>query len=88
MIQLGLAGRRKKFSLSGFGTGQKAENLTTVPPAGDDTSIKIRREHSDSWPTPFDFNFMTRPFRRHGNAILYIRASLEKKKKYRRDTSI
>src|SRR6266699_3597176 len=32
--------------------------LATVPPAGDDAFIRIRRS-ALSWPTPFDFNFMT-----------------------------
>jgi hypothetical protein len=29
-----------------------------VPPEGDDASIQVRRSIL-SWPTPFDFNFMT-----------------------------
>lgn len=42
-----------------FGSAQaEAENLIAVPPAGDDASIQIRRSVL-SWPTPFDFNFMT-----------------------------
>jgi hypothetical protein len=42
-----------------FGSARtEAENLTTVPPAGDDASIQIRRSIL-IWPTPFDFNFMT-----------------------------
>ena len=36
----------------------EAENLATTPPAGDDALIQIRRSVL-SWPTPFDFNFMT-----------------------------
>jgi len=36
----------------------EAENLAAVPPAGDDAFIEIRRSVL-SWPTPFDFNFMT-----------------------------
>ncbi|HEV3098673.1 MAG TPA: hypothetical protein VGY75_03050 [Candidatus Udaeobacter sp.] len=54
--QLALADREKVFP---FGSARtEAENLTTVPPAGDDASIQIRRSIL-SWPTPFDFNFMT-----------------------------
>jgi hypothetical protein len=36
----------------------EAENLATAPPAGDDALIEIRRSIL-TWPTPFDFNFMT-----------------------------
>src|SRR5213083_2735564 len=36
----------------------EAENLAAVPPAGDDASLTVRRSVL-SWPTPFDFNFMT-----------------------------
>jgi hypothetical protein len=54
--QLGLADGGKVFP---FGSARtEAENLTTVPPAGDDASIQIRRSIL-SWPTPFDFNLMT-----------------------------
>ena len=54
--QLALADRGKVFA---FGSARtEAENLTTVPPAGDDASIQIRRSIL-IWPTPFDFNFMT-----------------------------
>jgi hypothetical protein len=54
--QLGLANGGKVFA---FGPVQtQAENLATVPPAGDDALIEIRRSVL-SWPTPFDFNFMT-----------------------------
>src|SRR6266700_3639715 len=54
--QLGLADRGKVFA---FGPPRsEAENLTAVPPAVDDASIEIRRSVL-SWPTPFDFNFMT-----------------------------
>lgn len=34
------------------------DHLATVPPAGDGASLAIRRSVL-SWPTPFDFNFMT-----------------------------
>jgi len=54
--QLGLADRGKVFAFGPLRS--KAENLTAVPPAGDDASIEIRRSVL-SWPTPFDFNFMT-----------------------------
>ena len=54
--QLGLATGGKVFA---FGPPRsEAENLTTVPPAGDDAFIRTRRS-ALSWPTPFDFNFMT-----------------------------
>ena len=54
--QLGLADDGKVFA---FGPSQsEAEDLSTVPPAGDDASIEIRRSVL-SWPTPFEVNFMT-----------------------------
>jgi len=54
--QLGLATGGKVFA---FGPPRsEAENLAAVPPAGDDAFIRIRRS-ALSWPTPFDFNFMT-----------------------------
>ena len=54
--QLGLATGGKVFA---FGPPRsEAENLSTVPPAGDDASIEIRRSVL-SWPTPFEVNFMT-----------------------------
>src|SRR6266480_5635799 len=54
--QLGLADDGKVFA---FGPSQsEAEDLSTVPPAGDDASIEIRRGVL-SWPTPFEVNFMT-----------------------------
>jgi hypothetical protein len=34
------------------------DKLATAPPAGDEAFITIRRS-TLSWPTPFDFNFMT-----------------------------
>jgi hypothetical protein len=54
--QLALADRGKVFA---FGSVRsEAENLATTPPTGDDALIEIRRSVL-SWPTPFDFNFMT-----------------------------
>jgi hypothetical protein len=54
--QLGLANGGKVFA---FGPARsEAENLAAVPPAGDEAFIEIRRSIL-SWPTPFDFNFMT-----------------------------
>jgi hypothetical protein len=54
--QLALADRGKVFA---FGSVRsEAENLATAPPTGDDALIEIRRSVL-SWPTPFDFNFMT-----------------------------
>jgi hypothetical protein len=54
--QLALAAGGKVFA---FGPPRsEAENLVASPPAGDDASVTI--EHSIlSWPTSFDFNFMT-----------------------------
>jgi hypothetical protein len=43
--QLALADRGKVFAFGPVRT--EAENLATVPPAGDDASIEIRREHSE-----------------------------------------
>jgi hypothetical protein len=54
--QLALADRGKVFA---FGSVQtQRENLATVPPAGDDAFIQVRRSVL-SWPTPFEVNFMT-----------------------------
>jgi hypothetical protein len=54
--QLGLADSGKVFA---FGPPRsEAESLATVPPQGDDPFVQIRRSIL-SWPTPFDFNFMT-----------------------------
>jgi len=54
--QLALADREKVFA---FGPVRaEADNLATVPPAGDDASIEIRRSILN-WPTPFEVNFMT-----------------------------
>src|SRR6476660_8038631 len=54
--QLGLANGGKVFA---FGPARsQAESLTVVPPEGDEAFIEIRRSIL-SWPTPFDFNFMT-----------------------------
>jgi hypothetical protein len=54
--QLALAERGKVFAFGPVRT--EAENLATVPPAGDDASIEIRRSILN-WPTPFEDNFMT-----------------------------
>jgi hypothetical protein len=54
--ELALADSGKVFA---FGPPRsEAENLATAPPAGDDAFIEIRRTIL-TWPTPFDFNFMT-----------------------------
>jgi len=54
--QLGVANGGKVFA---FGPARsEADNLAVVPPAGDDAFIEIRPSVL-SWPTPFDFNFMT-----------------------------
>ena len=54
--QLALANRGRVFAFGPVRT--EAENLATAPPAGDDTSIEIRRSILN-WPTPFETNFMT-----------------------------
>ena len=54
--QLALADRGKVFAFGPVRT--EAENLATAPPAGDYTSIEIRRSILN-WPTPFETNFMT-----------------------------
>ena len=54
--QLALADHGKVFAFGSVRT--EAEKFATVPPAGDDASIEIRRS-ALSWPTPFDLNFMT-----------------------------
>jgi hypothetical protein len=58
--QLALSFRGKVFA---FGPSHSAaenssDNLAATPQAGDDASISIRRSLL-SWPTQFDFNFMT-----------------------------
>jgi hypothetical protein len=54
--QLALAHTGKVFA---FGPPRsEAENLATAAPPGDDAFIQIRRSVL-SWPTPFDFNFIT-----------------------------
>src|SRR5882757_8164919 len=54
--QLAVADRGKVFAFGPVRT--EAENLATLPPAGDDASIEIRRSILN-WPTPFELNFMT-----------------------------
>ena len=54
--ELALADLGKVFTFGPVRT--EAENLATVPPAGDDASIEIRRGILN-WPTPFEVNFMT-----------------------------
>ena len=54
--QLALAEREKVFAFGPVRT--EADSLATVPPAGDDASIEIRRSILN-WPTPFEVNFMT-----------------------------
>jgi len=54
--QLALADRGKVFAFGPVRT--EAENLATVPPAGDDAWIEIRRSILN-WPTPFEVNFMS-----------------------------
>ena len=54
--QLALADTGKVFAFGPPRSG--AENLATAPPQGDDSFIQIRRSIL-SWPTPFDFNFMS-----------------------------
>src|SRR6267154_340129 len=54
--QLALADRGNVFAFGPVRT--ETENLATVPRAGDDAFIEIRRSVL-SWPTPFEVNFMT-----------------------------
>jgi len=54
--QLALADRGNVFAFGPVRT--ETENLATMPPAGDDAFIEIRRSVL-SWPTPFEVNFMT-----------------------------
>src|SRR4029077_18605423 len=54
--QLALADRGKVFAFGPVRT--ETENLATVPLAGDDASIEIRRSILN-WPVPFEVNFMT-----------------------------
>ena len=54
--QLALADRGNVFAFGPVRT--ETEKLATVPPAGDDAFIEIRRSVL-SWPTPFEVNFMT-----------------------------
>jgi len=54
--QLALADSGKVFA---FGPPRsEGESLSAVPPAGDAAFIEVRRSIL-SWPTPFEFNFMT-----------------------------
>jgi hypothetical protein len=56
--QLALANGGKVFT---FGPARpEEENFATVPPAGDDASIQVRRTIL-SWPTPFEINVMGGP---------------------------
>src|SRR5436190_1985960 len=54
--QLAVADQGKVFALGPVRS--EDENLATAPPPGDDAFIEIRRSVL-SWPTPFEFNFMT-----------------------------
>jgi hypothetical protein len=54
--QLALADRGNVFAFGPVRT--ETEKLATVPPAGDDAFIEIRRSVLN-WPTPFEVNFMT-----------------------------
>ena len=54
--QLALADRGRVFAFGPVRT--ETENLATVPPAGDDASIEIRRSILN-WPTPFEVNLMS-----------------------------
>jgi hypothetical protein len=56
--QLGVANSGNVFA---FGRARsEEENLVTVPPAGDDAFIQVRRGIL-SWPTPFEINVMGGP---------------------------
>ena len=54
--QLGLANAGKVFAFSPVRS--EAEPLAVATPASDEAFVEIRRSIL-SWPTPFDFNFMT-----------------------------
>jgi len=54
--QLALADRGKVFPFGPLRS--EGESLAAVPPAGDAAFIEVRRSIL-SWPTPFEFNFMT-----------------------------
>jgi hypothetical protein len=56
--QLAVANGGKVFALGP--ARPEEENLATIPPAGDDASIEIRRSIL-SWPTPFEINVMGGP---------------------------
>jgi hypothetical protein len=58
--QFALANGGKIFAFGPLtASGENAsDRLATVPQAGDDTSVQIRRS-ALSWPTPLEFNFMT-----------------------------
>ena len=58
--QFALASGGKVFPFGPLApAGENAgDRLATVPPAGDDAFIRVRRSVL-SWPTPLDFNFMT-----------------------------
>jgi len=58
--QFALANGGRVFAFGPLSSaGENAgDRLATAPPGGDDASIAVRRSVL-SWPTPFDFNFMT-----------------------------
>jgi len=58
--QFALAAGGKVFPFGPLRTSAEntGENLAATPAAGDDAFITVRRSVL-SWPTPFDFNFMT-----------------------------
>jgi hypothetical protein len=57
--QFALASGGKVFAFGPLSpTAENAPDLTTVPQAGDHPSFVTRRS-ALSWPTPFDFNFIT-----------------------------
>ena len=57
-LALSFGGKLFAFGSSRSAAENSSDNLAAAPPAGDDTSVSIRRSLL-SWPTPFDFNFMT-----------------------------
>ena len=58
--QFALASGGKVFAFAPMAstTDGAADHLAAVPPSGDDVSLVTRRSIL-TWPTPFDFNFMT-----------------------------
>lgn len=57
-LALSFGGKVFAFGPSRSVAKNSSDNLAATPQAGDDASVSIHRSLL-SWPTPFDFNFMT-----------------------------